>query len=65
MLRFVRYQRDLQIGFGLLEQEGVVPLTGWIYNGWQVAGVATGKGFDTIQPPGPATVTDLDRETCC
>src|SRR3990172_2689135 len=35
MLRFVRYQRDLQIGFGLLEQEGVVPLTGWTHSGWR------------------------------
>jgi hypothetical protein len=35
MLRFVRYRRDLKLGFGLLEQEGVVPLTGWIYNGWR------------------------------
>ncbi|HEX9674423.1 MAG TPA: DUF2437 domain-containing protein [Anaerolineales bacterium] len=65
MPRFVRYQRDLQIGFGLLEQEGVVPLTGWIYDGWQVAGEATGKGFDTFQPLVPAIVTDLDRVTCC
>jgi 2-keto-4-pentenoate hydratase/2-oxohepta-3-ene-1,7-dioic acid hydratase in catechol pathway len=51
MLRFVRYQRDLQIGFGLLEQEGVVPLTGRIYNGWQVAGEAVSQSQVTLLAP--------------
>ena len=51
MLRFVRYQRDLQIGFGLLEQEGVVPLTGWIYDGWQVAGEAIPQSEVTLLAP--------------
>ena len=51
MLRFVRYKRDLQIGFGLLEQEGVVPLTGWIYDGWQVAGEAIPQSEVTLLAP--------------
>jgi 2-keto-4-pentenoate hydratase/2-oxohepta-3-ene-1,7-dioic acid hydratase in catechol pathway len=51
MLRFVRYQRELQIGFGLLEQEGVVPLTGWIYTGWQVAGEAIPHSDVTLLAP--------------
>jgi len=40
MPRFVRWQRELRIGFGLLEGERVVPVSGWIYDGWQVAGEA-------------------------
>jgi 2-keto-4-pentenoate hydratase/2-oxohepta-3-ene-1,7-dioic acid hydratase in catechol pathway len=51
MLRFVRYQRDLQIGFGLLEQQGVVPLTGWIYDGWRVAGEAIPHSQLTLLAP--------------
>ena len=51
MLRFVRYQRDLQIGFGLLEQEGVVPLMGWIYDGWQAAGEAIPHSQVTLLAP--------------
>lgn len=40
MPRFVRYQRDMQIGFGLLGEDRLVPLTGWMYESWQKAGEA-------------------------
>jgi 2-keto-4-pentenoate hydratase/2-oxohepta-3-ene-1,7-dioic acid hydratase in catechol pathway len=51
MPRFVRWQRELQIGFGLLEGERVVPVSGWIYDGWQVAGEALPLAELTLLSP--------------
>ena len=57
MRQFVRFQRDAEIGVGLLGGDGVVPLQGSIYTGWQPAGEALSlNGLRLLSPCTPSKI---------
>lgn len=57
MQRFVRFQRDAEVGLGLLEGDDVVPLKGSIYDGWQASGEAIPlEGLRLLSPCTPSKI---------